>query len=637
MKILMSIIRIILIFTPFLITRIFSQTPDDLKRFMETYEKIKVDQEINEVVKKGIDSDEDNLQNNPVKLIVSPIEITKYYNEKLNAIKKDLIKLDELLEISDSTHNIKNFGYNYFSKRDSIRYIDNLKITNDYILDYGDEIIITVWGQVEQYEKKIIQRDGSVFIENVGLLNLGGKNITQAKKYIFNQFSKVYSTLSSNSNLSFLDVTVGRLKNINIVCSGNVKYPGNYVVNPTVNLTNLLIMCGGITENGSLRNIFISRNSTIIDTIDLYPLISGQGSLSEFYFKNNDVVLVPAKGSSVALTGSVSLPAYYEIINDNIENIINFAGGLKRNTNDIFFLYRSNSDNAIINKSESNKFFLQDGDSLIVPPKHVSYQYVTVSNEDRIPFNIPWTKKLSYSDIISSSNVKIENIQGIELVREIGKNKFEKYLLQNFDGGNFEFLPKDFINIKLINQQKKISTVFIKGSVKSPGLYPILPGVETLSSLIEKSGGLHSNTSIYNVKVKRDTLYFGSQFGDIVLSAGDTIIANSYNETVKLEGEFNYPNLVEWTDKRSAKDYLKLGGGISSYGDTKNIVYVAPYGEAIKIKKNSNLSILPGSKIIVYRKPDKELSSNPDRLQQLNSIITSLVTIAILANTTSSN
>ena len=154
MKILMSLIRIILIFTPFLITRIFSQTPDDLKRFMETYEKIKVDQEANEVVKKGIDSDEDNLENNPIKLIVSPIEITKYYNEKLNAIKKDLIKLDELLEISDSTHKIKNFGYNYFSKRDSVRYIDNLKITNDYILDYGDEIIITVWGQVEQYEKK---------------------------------------------------------------------------------------------------------------------------------------------------------------------------------------------------------------------------------------------------------------------------------------------------------------------------------------------------------------------------------------------------------------------------------------------------------------------------------------------------
>ena len=158
------------------------------------------------------------------------------------------------------------------------------------------------------------------------------------KNIYLTQFSKVYSTLSSNSNLSFLDVTVGRLKNINIVCSGNVKYPGNYVVNPTTNLSNLLIMCGGITENGSLRNIFISRNSTIIDTIDLYPLISGQGSLNEFYFKNNDVVLVPAKGSSVALTGSVSLPAYYEIINDNIDNIINFAGGLKRNSNDIFSL-----------------------------------------------------------------------------------------------------------------------------------------------------------------------------------------------------------------------------------------------------------------------------------------------------------
>ena len=54
MNLLMSIIRIILIFISFLLTQIFSQTPDDLKRFMETYEKIKVDQEVNEVVKKGL-------------------------------------------------------------------------------------------------------------------------------------------------------------------------------------------------------------------------------------------------------------------------------------------------------------------------------------------------------------------------------------------------------------------------------------------------------------------------------------------------------------------------------------------------------------------------------------------------------
>ena len=63
----------------------------------------------------------------------------------------------------------------------------------------------------------------------------------------------------------------------------------------------------------------------------------------------------------------------------------------------------------------------------VTPPKHVSYQYVTVSNEDRTPFNIPWTKKLSYSDIISSSNVKTENIQGIEFLLE----RLEKINLRN--------------------------------------------------------------------------------------------------------------------------------------------------------------------------------------------------------------
>ena len=71
-------------------------------------------------------------------------------------------------------------------------------------------------------------------------------------------------------------------------------------------------------------------------------------------------------------------------------------------------------------------------------------------------------------------------------------------------------------------------------------------------------------------------------------------LLHPYNETVKLEGEFNYPNLVEWTDKRSAKDYIKLGGGISSYGILKMVSMLLLMAKLLKLK-NSNLSILPGS------------------------------------------
>ena len=83
-------------------------------------------------------------------------------------------------------------------------------------MGYGDEVIISVWGQAEQYVRKTLERDGTIFVENVGLLYLGGKTLDQVKSYVYERFGKVYSTLNSENPLTFLDVSIGKTKNINI-------------------------------------------------------------------------------------------------------------------------------------------------------------------------------------------------------------------------------------------------------------------------------------------------------------------------------------------------------------------------------------------------------------------------------------
>ena len=55
----------------FVLSFAFSQSPEELKRFMETYDKIKNDQEANEIVKKGIESEKDP-DERPIRLLVSP-------------------------------------------------------------------------------------------------------------------------------------------------------------------------------------------------------------------------------------------------------------------------------------------------------------------------------------------------------------------------------------------------------------------------------------------------------------------------------------------------------------------------------------------------------------------------------------
>ena len=632
MKIFIIKYRIYLIFI-FFSKLSFAQSPEELKRFMETYDKIKVDQQANEIVKKGIESEKDPLDR-PVKLLVSPSDINKYYREKMNVLKSDIKELNNLLIYSDSVPPINDFGYNFFLLRDSIQIVDNRKITSDYILGYGDEIIISVWGQVEQYEKKIIQRDGTVYVENVGLLYLDGMNLSVAKEYIYNRFTKVYSTLNSKPQLTFLDISLGRLKNINVVISGHVSSPGNYVINPSLGITNLLIKSGGILKTGSLRSIYHFRNNALIDTIDLYPLISGTYSIKDVTFFDNDIIVVPSKGYTVAVTGCVRMPAYYEIINENVSSIVEFAGGLTRKSKPSLYLFRNSKPNLIIKRSNFDNLPLTNGDSLYFPSIELKHRIVTVSVDNQNAKEIPWLNNLSYDDIFQAVDVDISNIKKIELVRRINNDQYETYLLQNFDGGDFEFLPFDYITIQLNNSFKKINTITVKGSIYSPGVYPLAAEKETLSSIINRSGGLYPSLDLSNVIVKRDTLEFGSIDGSLILSPGDTVLVKPAIGTVILNGEIHNPGLVEWKFNRTARDYLNLAGGLTSYGDKKHITYISPYGEAKRIRQNSRIFVLPGSKIIVSRKPINELDIKPDRFQQISSLISSLVTIAILANST---
>ena len=632
----MNIIRLKLIFFILVNSILFSQSTDELKRFMETYDKLKIDQQANEVVKRGIESEKDDNER-PVRLLVRPGDINKYYNEKLSVLQSEISKLNNLLVLTDSVAPLKDFGYNFFTLRDSIPIIDNFKVDDNYVLGFGDEVIISVWGEVEQYEKKIIQRDGTVYISNVGLLYLGGKTISDAKSYVFDRFSKVYSTLNIGSKLSFFEFSIGLLKNVNIQITGHIHMPGNYVVSPSTNIINMLILSGGIKKTGSLRNIYLSRNNSIIDTIDLYPFISGINNFNNTTLMDNDLIIIPPKNRTVAINGAVQLPAYFEIKNENIKSALLYAGGFSRHANDLIHLYGASGINSYINTSQLNTFSLSNGDSIYVPFKKITPNNITVSVENKKPIKIPWVENLSYMNIFSSANIDINNIKSIELVRRLENNTYNYFILQNYIEGEFTFLPFDHISIQLFQSKNNINTVTIKGAVNSPGLYAMTANNETLNSLVKRSGGFINNVDLTNVTIKRDTSIFGSIDGNLVLSPNDTVFVKNYNSTVNIIGEVNNPGIIEWKESRDFNDYLQLAGGLTAYGDKKYITYITPYGEAFNYKKNKNIVILPGSKIEVSRKPLNETSVISQRFQQVSSIITSLVTLAILANTTSTN
>ncbi|SVD75166.1 uncharacterized protein METZ01_LOCUS428020, partial [marine metagenome] len=158
--------------------------------------------------------------------------------DKLIYSRKDieslLVNTEKLLEqlkfLEDSTSKMPYIGYEIFTQRDTIPFWQNLPIPKYYSLGPGDEIIISLWGETNTYDSKVINRDGQIYIENIGILNLGGKTVDDAKKYVLSKYSRVYSTLLGVNPKSFIDITLGELKSVNVHFVGFVNIPGVHMI-----------------------------------------------------------------------------------------------------------------------------------------------------------------------------------------------------------------------------------------------------------------------------------------------------------------------------------------------------------------------------------------------------------------------
>ena len=79
---------------------------------METYDKIKNDQKANEIVKKGIESEKDP-DERPIRLLVSPTDISKYYKEKMKVIELEITSLNVFKSINAPLISVTSLVFQY--------------------------------------------------------------------------------------------------------------------------------------------------------------------------------------------------------------------------------------------------------------------------------------------------------------------------------------------------------------------------------------------------------------------------------------------------------------------------------------------------------------------------------------------
>ncbi len=570
-----------------------AQSAQDLQQLKIDYEKFKSQNTQKDMIAKDINVLDQNI-GAPEEATIIPY--TSYL--------QDLKKIES-----------KHFGYDFFTVRDTVSFWENLPIPSNYILGPGDELVISLWGQTQLRESYTISREGKIYDEKVGLLNLNGRTIEQARAYLKNQFGRVYSTLNGKNPSAYIDVSLGDLRSINVNFVGNLNYPGIYPIHPFSTVITGLIQAGGIDTLGSLRNIEIKRNSNIVNKIDLYDyFIKGESSNSA-QLRDGDIVVINPRNSIISIDSAVVRPGLYESKSgESIKDMILYAGGPAYNASNkvgiktlLPFDRRLNGilyNTSYVSYEDSDLKLVNKNDHVIVEKIFDETLEVEVIGQVKKPGKFYFYPGMTLKDLIDLSGgfedstffKSVYQLRG-ELVRRNPLKRYETVFNVNIkeivDGKSsqkifLQNLDRFVVHANLNYYEKE--NILILGEVKIPGSYPITSDKETLEALLARAGGVTNKSLENGISIYRYKKYFESNLSKSA-NFNDSVINNDI-----------LPGFDDETPEITVqnKEELRLRVGWQN----KNIILMP--GDSIIIKEKTNTIFISGAVynpgVLEYRK-----------------------------------
>jgi polysaccharide export outer membrane protein len=225
---------------------------------------------------------------------------------------------------------LKLFGVETF-RRTSTRFqaVQTGPMDEHYRLGPGDLLVLILTGDVEQVYSLDVNREGFVVIPQVGQVHVANLTMGQLEDVLYTRLGRVYSGIRRGPRATTrFQVSLGRLRNIQVYVVGDVVRPGAYQISAAGTVLTALYSAGGPTSNGSFRRVDVRRGGKLIDSLDIYDYLLHGINRTDLRLESGDVVFVPVHGGFVDVAGEVIRPARYEIRpNETLREVIEFAGG----------------------------------------------------------------------------------------------------------------------------------------------------------------------------------------------------------------------------------------------------------------------------------------------------------------------
>jgi len=578
-------------------------------------------------------------------------------NSLLEELKPVEIPLNNFKSETQESETQKYFGYDYF--KNDISFFDNIPTPLDYKLGPGDEVIVSLWGETNYRNSMVINKDGMIFFDNIGFINLSNQTLQSAELILKEELSKIYSTLKDKNNPSRLMLSLGKLKSINIYFSGHIENPGIKLVHPFSDIFSAIVQAGGVNDNGSLREVQLIRNDKIINTVDFYSFfMNGKNSFSNIKLIDGDTIHIPSFKNRISISGEINRPSTYELLpNESILDIVGYASGFTSTASSTLILTqiipiekRLSDDNAraskIINIKNNEPIILNNGDTINVKPISDVDSSITIYGRVKSPGEYPGTNTTlknildiagGFDDPFYRSTIR-EN--EITVLRQDANQFYSIEIITSYkESDKLQLVPNDKIFVYENINYRNNYTFRVEGEVNRPGTYAFSEGL-TVRKALDLAQGLTQLSTTDNIILYQEfteinesgeealiTSDVSNVDFDFIIGSNSVIKALPFENVVKVEGNVYNPGLVAYKRGLTMTKAIEQAGGLKPYS-LRNRAYVKrANGEVDKANlfRGRTKRLFPGDTVVV------PVDLNPSDFDITSFIADLSVTIANIA------
>lgn len=477
-----------------------------------------------------------------------------------------------------------------------------------------------------------------------------------------------------SDNVSLTDNDVIRIPSYDarITLEGEIKRPGIFEVINGENLQNVINYASGFTENAYKNRILVKqKTSTELKITDL-----NETTFGAYVPKSGDLIsvdkILDRYENRVQIKGAVYRPGEYSLpqsgtmtIKDLVlkadgvaENVFLSKASLVRQKEDLTKEYISFNLQAALNGDAAANMTLQKEDIVMVffNQELLDSYKISIDGEVRKPGTYGYVAGMTLYDLLLESEYFTDKAASTVTVfrnkKDTTYNPKDQEKIVSFNltidpknpeaAAAFVMEAQDQVVVRRIVTFETPQMVTLSGEVLYPGGYAIVKKEERVLDFIQRAGGLSDEADKEAIRVVRNGLNIPidwkainrnpNRTRNLVLQPGDVIQIPNKSYTVTISGSVMFNTEVPYKKGKGVKYYINNSGGTTERGWLKKVYVVHANGSASTSGSFFGIRnyprVLPGSKIIVPMKPEKQKTSTGE-IVGISSVLASLAGILL--------